>query len=695
MDAHFPRQPQAPFPPQGPTGTASAKSTEVMSASSFTPPAAVTPFQEGQRAQQPAEAQRAQHWPQLAQQQHQGAYAQHGQRQPPQSPPHPSQPQPQGYTPQPQASQGYLARPQPQDYPSPPQTSSTQPYALTQPSAPPAAGAETARPAKPRGRAPLFIGIGAGTLAVGGLIAAGIAIFGGKSALPCAVENLPKEMTRLETKHLDVVLAHKLGVEKSDVPEQATWSLLANKVCDGADLFDSAMAGAGESLARAFASRDSARAALECGKALSDGLGQYAVVRFGDGDDKHRVGVLRSSLEAYPTDAKGVKKASNRGKLVQVRCFVPDPDEECEDKSKGVGHIEDSKLWIHGSIADMEAFAKAYSPDGKTPPKGSEAYASLLSNFGGYDEVKLGPMRELEADDFSGSTGAGGAEERKPIEEKRSSLGGHWARGVKGDDYERVERVVLVFDKESGAKEMEGLLKAFKKDTLVAMAKQKEALDKGSPTGWSTPEQREFYEMALGVMEMRRSAYKDATIERDGTSVVFQFEMKADDALREILDGREKAQTKKLAAAAKVVDALLGGDPAPKDALEELGDGKFVTAATTPPSKREAAPGASPPPAATALGVLVPGAAGFRVPAGATSREIPLDGGRVGHEYVFPGSGATAIEEYFKTTIANGWDCSPDAAAKYPLMICKKGGATVRMLFGNDESSRFYVSVLP
>lgn len=190
----------------------------------------------------------------------------------------------------------------------------------------------------------MFVGIGAGAIALGGLIAGGIAIFGGKSALPCAVESLPKETTRIETESLDVALAHKLSVKKSDVPKQATWSLLAETVCNGADLFASAIGGYGEPIARAFASRDAARGALECGKALSDGFGQYAVVRFGDGDDKHRVGMLRSSLEAYPTDAKGVKKASNRGKLVQVRCFVRDPDEECEDESNGVGHIEDSKL---------------------------------------------------------------------------------------------------------------------------------------------------------------------------------------------------------------------------------------------------------------------------------------------------------------------------------------------------------------
>ena len=654
----------AQFPPQGPPRSAGSKAqaqTEVMNASTFAAPP--TPFGAHPAASAQPAAQ-GQYWQQPP-----------ASRQPPSAQPPMAQ------------AHAYPAQPhmaQPQACP-----------AQAPPGAPGVAISAPPQAPRRRSRAPLVIGLGVGALALGGLVAGGVVLFGKKAVLPCDLENLPKETTSVDARSLDASIAQKLGVKKGEAPKQATWSLLADKVCGGGDLFGSLMAGEGESVARALAEKDRARGALECGRALSDGFGQYAVVRFGDGADEHRVGVMRSSLDAYPPDAKGVKKASSRGRLVEVRCFVDDAKTECEDKSRGVGHIEDSKLWIHGSIADMEAFAKAYSREGKSPPKGHEVYASLLSKLGGYDDIELGRMKDFDSQDLDGGTFASGATERKALDEQWKSLGGHWARGMKGDDSARVERTVLVFDKESNAKEIEGLLKAFKKDVLAAMARQKEMLDKGKAAAKpATPEAREAVDRGWALMEMRATAYADATIERDGTSVVFNFEMKAHDALRELLDARAKSQKKKLEAAAKIVDAVLEGDPAPKDALAELGGDDFVASASAPP-KGDSAPKLSAPPP-SAPGVLVPGTGGFMVPSGATPREIPLDAGRVGYEYVFPGSSDAAVDEFIRVTMQSGYDCNPDSSGKLKIMVCTKSGSkTVRMLFGKDESSRFFVSVLP
>lgn len=550
-----------------------------------------------------------------------------------------------------------------------------------------------------------MIGIGAGLVALGGAIAAVVALTGGGGGMtPFPIENLPKDTRLLRRTSLDAEVSSRLHVKRGDLTKQARWSVAADKVCNGQDVVGALMLGAvgAPRAAEALYDREGLKFALSCGQSFVGQLKGDAIhtVRFGK--EKETAGldlVLLGSTDLSGGKRKTKSAASKKG-MTNVGCVLEPDQKDCEDRSLSFGMLEGTKVVATGKLETLYAFGSAYAPSGD-PSKDLETFAELSKTYGGYDKSSIG----LGAD-FSSYTALGQTGEVHPkdageaLEKTVRASASTWAYGAKGSPLEGEERWEFVAKSESGAKEIEKSLVGFMKQAVAESEKRE-------PSKCEPELDPAFCDFEEATRAVGRVAFAKGTPERDGKRITLTVQWAAKDGDERAISTYLGSQQGRLENASKVVDLVMDGQVVPDNLLEEIGGRKLVDAVKSyqpsakedPKSAPAAAPTTSsratpPPPTPGATTEIVPETGGFRVATGGVRTQINLNPG-LASNYTYAGTAETVLLDFLAATRVAGFSCIADSKIKGLLYHCMDGADhLVNALFIKEEDGRISVLVV-
>ncbi|MBI4955894.1 MAG: hypothetical protein HY908_27995 [Myxococcales bacterium] len=650
-----------------------------------------------------------------AQPQPQG-YPQHQAQAQPQGYPQPqAQPQqPQGY-PQPQAQpqQQAYGQPQPQGYPQPqaqPQQQAygqpqQQGYPAPQPGYGPQAGQPPAKPAAQKSRLPLILG---GVVGLGAVIGAVLLVArcgGGAAALPCDLAKLPAQTKEIRRESMTRGVARSLGMKASELPKAARWSSAAQIFCGGSDLFRDLVRArssyARDDVAQALAKKDDLTELVRCGKAAAGELGSdpmFYRVAFASGDKKVRVGLVKSGLDKLdPKPARMQETSEIAGASGYCRLGEGGKaGDKCSDEANSLVKLGSDDLWIGGDLADLRAFAAAFSTAGNNTVTNGEELGALVKALADYDGYRIGspesfdpPLPGKAADDVE-----------KKLEEATKAGLKVWGWGEKVTPTQAELRIELVCKDEAAAKSIGEALKAYA--ASVAEANKKREADKPPAPAKGDDTSVEQREAEQAGEAMGRRMADAAKVEVDGTKVVMVVKGEATSDEVSKLEAYARTMRTRAEQAAKIVEKLAEGE-APSDAdLEALGGKELVEAVKNPkpkcakgdPSCDPDAKRPPPPPAADEW-VYVPSVPGMRVPGGGTTSTMNGDG-FTAYEYRYVPFDAQIGARFLGDARAQGWTLTErkdvEGALAYEMV---RSGVRCFVLISKDTNGALVFSFLP
>src|SRR5690606_25946623 len=207
-------------------------------------------------------------------------------------------------------------------------------------------------------------------------IAAAVMFLGGGGILPFDAGHLPPKTESIRSGDFKTYVGLSNMLRVDDIPEEATWSVLAEEACGGYDVFGELMAaglGDVDDAIKAL-SRDEERykESLACGKTLAGELSSsagYYSVGFRKGDDYHAVTLLPLGVDKLPDSVDTFDTKSDPSNMTDTHCKLPwppkkqkgdkkkeDEDEkepECDDHTPTVARLEEMDVWASGGLEDL------------------------------------------------------------------------------------------------------------------------------------------------------------------------------------------------------------------------------------------------------------------------------------------------------------------------------------------------------
>jgi hypothetical protein len=530
-----------------------------------------------------------------------------------------------------------------------------------------------------------------GLLVVGGIIAA-VVMFsgGGGGALPVAHGNLPEKTLFVMRWDLTGGVADLVGMERGDVPDEALWTNLAQTACGGEDLYSKLMT-APQKWGRDWASKalaqdlEEQKKALACGQEMAGELGAKGGVywlRFGDEDDKKEVEMMSFGVDELPKTTKYFKTTTDPSNVGQTHCLRPwvgDGDDDCTDKSRTLGKLDDSGVWVKGKLEDVKAFGDDYSTDGANSSSKLEALESLASDMSGYQRVATGVAEgyhhrlTVVLDAGASMYKEDAATELKDAVKDGATV---WSFGHNGKADASEVKMVIVGKSESAAKDIKKkftsyLTKLKEKIDEKKKEEKEKAKDKDDKKD-DDPVEEVNYKQAKKAMARR--ALKKAKVELDGENVVLELKEEPKDKEKKAIEKYFEWRRKHSKYAVKIVQAVMKGEePSEKD-MKKLGGKEFVEMFK---KQRALVKGGWPfePRSFVAL-------SSFKVPGGGKYDSSTI-GTKTLHIYTYPISRTQLRKVSNKVFKDAGWSCSSsgDNGAD-----CTSSGDEVGVLWGAPDS---------
>jgi hypothetical protein len=378
------------------------------------------------------------------------------------------------------------------------------------------------------------------------------------------------------TSVLRTPLVESLGggeLDDSNVPDEAVWSYLAERMCGGYDVYGAAMevAQRWRSLPRLqrylAAPPREMREALACGKELADQLhGVRTTVRI-DAPAWHELQLI-ASRAAPPRAASSLRSIGGLKGLHHAGCSIPwtAAGAECSPDARAVARLPDSDRWIFGSLDGLRAFSSVQG-SGELNPFVSRIVSQLAQSLRDWPTVDLWLTAQaiFPPDDLLVSRRVSSR-----ASQDLEALGDHlrWdvhaaasARRRQGTVTET--RIELVAKGEPEAQRLTAEINAYRNAVLTALAKDRR--DFTSETG-----PREHADYLHALSEAGARGWKEATIVRDGLHIIFSASTVIPEAERAPWQRYRSWRRVHALAAARIVNGLLHERPPSASDLVQL-----------------------------------------------------------------------------------------------------------------------------
>ncbi|MBM4357957.1 MAG: hypothetical protein FJ096_07585 [Deltaproteobacteria bacterium] len=424
---------------------------------------------------------------------------------------------------------------------------------------------------------------------VGGVVAVGLvgalgylgwSKVAGGSAMPLTLSQLPDNTSLISRESAAAGIASRFVLEKGDVPKEAIYSDVAEAFCpDAPDVFAALMAGRGagpnaDDLA-------AVRAGLNCGKIWGKKGLTLHFVKFRKGEQDLRVRMGSEPPSPFP-ESRGLKTAKDPEGFKDSVCLVDldkeeaEKDKLCEGK-KHLARFEKQKVFAMGSFADLDAFGKAFSAEGKNKLDHLQDVERLLGGlYKDNGSVMTGKNLELVL--------LPPAEDKEIAEKVEKLIKGADAASTSADEDGGTvrQRYEFAMASESEAQELSTALEKYLRSAKAKAkdfgAKEKEELDKQKDSKDDEKLSKPLREQKrLGIawrrarLRMTPRALEAAKPEPKGKSVVLTITYEPDTDDKEAWSALRTFNKERAKAVAEVLAEIIDGKDPSKEKLKELG----------------------------------------------------------------------------------------------------------------------------
>lgn len=451
-------------------------------------------------------------------------------------------------------------------------------------------------PRKLARRSKLLAGAAIGVVA---LAAGGVLAFRKLAARTPAVQlSIPAEkLPNGTTMVADARLRDDLD-ETGELPPEFLASALAEIACGGTDVADLMPKARGKTLAELeklgflkLGGDSVVRSRLQCGEALRSGLSSQRVttVRFEEGEARHQVNVVTSTLDALPTSLGFVR---HNFSSLDGFCLKPEGAKtDCEDGMPAAA--KDGSRWIFGRVEAVEAFARAYTTARVEVSSSGEILRTTAADVDAADAVSIFARPESVPWALPCERAAPVAKRAeflvacfpknvdrivKNVETKVRGL------GIERDLLARASSVgfsfVLLARDDEAAREIEADLLDLSRDWRAHVGNNEAEMTK------LVRADKKFIHDAMWqtVFDTFLRALKNIKVERSGSVVRFTIREKFNEleakTLREFLETQRSDEE----ASIQIVRAMAAGDPMPAKALATFVEPELATWMASPRS---------------------------------------------------------------------------------------------------------------